>query len=366
MAETAIRSVDIEPLDLPLFEPFGISGGAQAAANNVLLRIGLGDGTTGLGEGAPLPPYNGETQRGTLAALQEARSWLLGREAADWRALGREFGQRTAPGHGAARCALESALLDAVLRQQGVPMVKHFGGAGTEIETDMTVTTGTPAAAAAAARQIRQRGVRTIKVKIGGATTEGDLERIRAVVDVAPGAPLILDGNAGLSRFQASEMAAGLKRLGIAPALLEQWLPKGDLAGMRALGAETGWLIGADESVSTAGEARLVIEQGAAGVINVKLMKRGIAEAEEIVRLARAAGIRLMIGANIESPLGTAVSASFAAGLGGFHFADLDTPQFISRHPFRGGCHFAGGILALSAVGGGHGVEVGEGTIRTN
>src|SRR6185312_8609488 len=103
MPGTAIRALEIEPLDLPLFEPFGISGGAQAAANNVLVRVELSDGAIGMGEAAPLPPYNGETQRGTLDALRGARSWLMGRDAAAWPALGREFAQKAGPGHGAAQ-----------------------------------------------------------------------------------------------------------------------------------------------------------------------------------------------------------------------------------------------------------------------
>ncbi|MEN9812803.1 MAG: hypothetical protein RL479_1489, partial [Verrucomicrobiota bacterium] len=32
---SAIRAVTVRALDIPLFEPFGISGGAQASAANV-------------------------------------------------------------------------------------------------------------------------------------------------------------------------------------------------------------------------------------------------------------------------------------------------------------------------------------------
>lgn len=82
-----IVSFSAEALDIPLLEPFGISGGAQAAANNVLVTLELDDGSRGWGEAAPLPPYNGETQGQALAALKAARSWLEGREATDWKSL---------------------------------------------------------------------------------------------------------------------------------------------------------------------------------------------------------------------------------------------------------------------------------------
>src|SRR4051812_32814945 len=107
---STIRSFTVEPLDIPLFAPFGISGGAQAMANNVLARLELSDGFVGYGEAAPLPPYNGETQSDALTTLRAASRWLEGAKVDDWRALATEFRTRTAARSGAAQCALEMAL----------------------------------------------------------------------------------------------------------------------------------------------------------------------------------------------------------------------------------------------------------------
>ncbi|MSU72773.1 MAG: hypothetical protein EXS43_10585, partial [Opitutus sp.] len=184
---TCIRAVEITPLDIPLHVPFGISGGAQAMANNVLVRIELSDGTLGYGEAAPLPPYNGETQSAALTVLRSAAGWLVGREARAWRDVATEFHRRGGATSGSAQCALETALLDAVSRCDRVPLWKFFGGVlspnssqvPAELETDMTVTTGSVAEAAAAARAIGQRGIRMIKVKVGGA--QDDLARVAAI-----------------------------------------------------------------------------------------------------------------------------------------------------------------------------------------
>lgn len=355
---TTVRAVYVAPLDIPLHVPFGISGGAQPAANNVLCTVELADGTRGYGEAAPLPPYNGETQGDALAALTGAVGWLVGRDASEWERLGADFGAKSSPRSGSARCALEMALLDAVLRQRREPLWQFFGGKGSELETDMTVTTGSARDAAEAARAIRARGIRMIKVKVGGAAGPAhDLERVRAIAEAAPESPLILDGNAGVSRAAASELVRGLKGAKIVPALLEQWLPKGDDAGMRALREESGWLVAADESVTTADDARRIADAGAADVLNIKLMKSGVAAAREIAEVAHARRLGLMIGGNVESILAMTFSACFAAGIGGFQFADLDTPLFLAENPFKGGYALDGGKISVAHIIAGHGVE---------
>ena len=354
---TQIAALGVALLDIPLHVPFGISGGAQAMANNVLVTVELADGTRGHGEAAPLPPYNGETQAMALAALNAARTWLPGRDAADWRALAAEFFGKGGAGCGSAQCALEMALLDAVTRQRGEPMWKFFGGASTTLETDMTVTTGTVAEAAEAARAIRARGIRMIKVKVGGAAgPAGDLARVAAIHAAAPDAPLILDGNAGLSRAAASELVRGLKGAGITPALLEQWLAKDDLAGAAALIVESGWKVAADETACTAEDARKIAAAKAAHFVNIKLMKSGIIAALDLAMAARVAGLGLMIGGNVESILAMSVSAGFAAGIGGFGFADLDTPLFMASNPFDGGFTMDGGMISVAHITAGHGV----------
>jgi len=360
-----IVSFSAEPLDIPLLEPFGISGGAQAAANNVLVGLELDDGSRGWGEAAPLPPYNGETQGQALAALKGARSWLEGWSGSDWRLLAREFRSRGGGACGSAQCAFETALVDALARRAGVPLWRFLAhGDAAEraarpdaLETDMTVTTGSVAQAAASTRAIRDRGIRLIKVKIGG--KEGaahDLSRLKAIHEAAPDAPLIIDGNAGVSRDEARELVQGLRKLGITPAVLEQWLAKGDHAGARELAELSGWPVAADESVTTAAEARAVVAERAAQVINIKLMKAGLAEALDIVAVAREAGLGLMIGGNVESILAMTTSACFAIGQGGFRYADLDTPLFLASNPFAGGYRLDGGRISVAHISSGHGV----------
>ena len=64
---STVVSLQAEPLDLPLSEPFEISLGVQHAASNVLVTIETEAGAKGYGEGSPLPPVTGETRESALA-----------------------------------------------------------------------------------------------------------------------------------------------------------------------------------------------------------------------------------------------------------------------------------------------------------
>jgi L-alanine-DL-glutamate epimerase-like enolase superfamily enzyme len=351
-APTTIRRLSVALLDIPLHAPFGIAGGAQAVAHNLLVKLELADGTPGYGEAAPFPAYNGETQADTHAALLAARPLLEGADVREWRQIAAALPATP----GAARCALETALLDALTRRAALPLWAFFGGAQTHLETDMTITTGSAAQAAEAARDILRRGIRSIKMKIGSGDPTLDEQRILAVHAAAPAAPLILDGNCG---YRADDILALLERLRtrqIQPALLEQPLPRDDWPGMRRVTQEGGVLVAADESaVSTADVLRLARE-GAAHVVNIKLMKSGIVGALDMAAVCRASGLGLMIGGLVESVLAMTTSACFAAGLGGFSFIDLDTPLFLAENPFSGGYAQQGGTLDLRPIAAGHGV----------
>jgi L-alanine-DL-glutamate epimerase-like enolase superfamily enzyme len=96
-------------------------------------------------------------------------------------------------------------------------------------------------------------------------------------------------------------------------------------------------------------------------VFNIKLMKEGVASALGIVDVARRHQLQLMIGGNVESILAMSMSACFAAGLGGFQFADLDTPFFLAANPFTGGYELTGGCVSVANIVAGHGVVPSKG-----
>jgi L-alanine-DL-glutamate epimerase-like enolase superfamily enzyme len=200
---TTIRSLTIQKLDIPLLEPFAIANGSQELATNILVTVELADGTRGYGEAAPFLPFNGETQEEAFEALQACRTALEGAEAREWRRISFVL-REMAEGSGSARCALETALLDALTRHARMPLWAFFGGVSTRLETDMTITTPlfanraeAIAHAGTSARNIIACGIHTIKTKVGAGDLRSDVERLEAIQANAPNSPLILDGNGG-------------------------------------------------------------------------------------------------------------------------------------------------------------------------
>jgi len=356
MTPSTITSLAASTLDLPLTEPFAIATGARATAANVLVRLTLADGTIGLGEAAPFPEVSGETQTSSLRAVESACTWLIGRDARGYRPLSAALGEALGS-EAAARCAIEMAILDALTRHWHVPLWVFFGGQGTEIHTDMTITAGDADHAARAAAAILARGISTIKIKVGALTAEQDADRLTAVRRVAPAAPLIADANGGYTPDEAARLLDRLEARGVALELFEQPVSPANWAEFRRRTATKRVPLCADESARSAADVLRLVRDDAVEAVNIKVMKCGVIEALTIWNVVRAAGKKIMIGGMVESSLSMTFSVHLAAGLGGFSYADLDTPMFIQREPWSGGFRQRGSELSVAHVEAGHGVE---------
>src|SRR5579862_1847116 len=91
MKNTQVVAYRVWPSDLTLRTPFGISGGTQEEAAIVLVAVKLRDGTTGFGEAAPLPSFNGETRDDALAIARRTLDFILGQDAASWLAMSQQI-----------------------------------------------------------------------------------------------------------------------------------------------------------------------------------------------------------------------------------------------------------------------------------
>ncbi|HVU02277.1 MAG TPA: dipeptide epimerase [Polyangiaceae bacterium] len=370
MADTTIRELRASRWNVELTESFGIATGAQARAENVLVRVTLSDGTVGLGEAAPFPAVNGETQEDAVLAVSRAAEALRGLDAERFRVVA-DAAREAATESPSARAAIETAVLDAFTKRANLSLWKFFGGAEETLETDITIVTGGPAHARAAAERAIAAGFSTLKIKVGGVPLEEDVARMAAIVEVAPHARLVLDANAALSVDEAVELVERIGKERVA--LFEQPVARDDLQGMRAVRRRTRVRVAADESIRSPADVSLVAFERAADVVNVKVTKCGVAEACDIVAACRSFNLGLMIGGMVETKLAMSLSACLAAGRGGFEFVDLDTPLFMKeggmlQEPtggsgpvaatLAGGYEQSGSTLRVSSILCGHGVTV--------
>lgn len=324
-----IADLRAEPLDLPLAEPFEISLGVQYEASNLLVTVETENGTTGYGEGSPLPPVTGETQDAAVATARAAAEVVENRAVGDYREVVGDL-RRTFPGMVSATFAVETAILDAYCRERDIPLAEMFGGTPEPVETDMTIPIVSAEMAAERASRAADQGYEHLKVKTGN-NVHDDVERLVSVRDAAPDAVLKVDANQGWTPKETAWFADRVAERGIQLALIEQPVPASDVAGLADARRRVDVPIAADETVFTPQDAVRVVREEAADVINVKLGKSGPLATAEIAAIANGADLDLMVGCMLESAIGIHTSAHVVAGLGSFDYVDLDGNRLLER-----------------------------------
>jgi L-alanine-DL-glutamate epimerase-like enolase superfamily enzyme len=337
-----VTKIEFWPVDIPITDPFVVATGTRLTAHNVFVRVTLASGIQGYGEAAPFPEVGGETRESCLASMAMLGTSLIGQSVLRYKYLAGLLADLSDSSQPAARCALETAVLDALCREAGIPMWGLWGGADLrERESDITIPIVDRHKTLELAHRWYADGFRLFKMKVGRHVDE-DIARLEAVHQALPGIAFIGDGNQGFTREECLAFTEGVKRFGGKLVLLEQPLARQDLDGLSALRHLTGVPVAVDESVRSLSDARTVIDKQAADYVNIKIMKTGVIEALEIASFVRSAGLRLMVGGMVETRIAMGCSLSLVLGLGGFDVLDLDTPLLLAMDPVRGGYHYRG------------------------
>jgi L-alanine-DL-glutamate epimerase-like enolase superfamily enzyme len=349
-----IVRVDARPLSIPLVEPFVIANARidVTRATLVVARVldeRSGELVRGLGEAAALPPVTTSDQHDVLRAFSHA-SALHGATFEGHSALGAilddAFGDDPV-----ARAGAECALLDAWARLEGVPVHTLLGSAPHKqqftLKTNMTISIADPVHMGEQASTWRARGFQHFKVKVGR-NLDDDARAIEHIVRAVPDARLRLDGNEGLAARDAMSLVSIARGLGLQLECFEQPCEHDDLEGMAHVTALAGCPVVADESVKTLHDLDRVIAKKAASAVNVKLVKHGgLVETGRIARAAQRAGLRVMVGAMVETRLGLSAMAHVARALGEVDLVDLDTALLLTWDAFTGGYALDGQDMTL-------------------
>jgi len=284
---------------------FTISRGSRTEARVVTATARSGD-VFGRGEGVPYARY-GETVDSVLAQIADLP------EVVDRTTL------QAVMHPGAARNAVDCALWDLEARASGVPVWRLLGpDPPRPIVTCFTLSLDTPEAMRTAAAANTWRPV--LKVKLGG---PGDMARIEAVRACAPRARLVVDANEGWTAEVYADLAPHLLRLGVA--LVEQPLRAGEDAALADMPRPLP--VCADESCHD--RASLAGLADRYDWVNVKLDKTGgLTEALATIAVARAMGLRVMVGCMVGTSLAMAPAVLAAQGA---DLADLDGPLLLAQ-----------------------------------
>jgi L-alanine-DL-glutamate epimerase-like enolase superfamily enzyme len=327
-------TVKAKALELGLAERFTIARESWESTRNVFVEV-TWNGTSGLGESCPSGRWD-ETAESVVEMLNSVDvSELLGPFDLE--------GILDVLPPGSARCALDIALHDLAARLAGITVAELLGVAERpRPPTSVTVPIADLEQMVERARRFADHPV--LKMKVG---FDGDVGAVAAVRSAYRGRVRI-DANEGWSADEAGERLDALATHDIE--LCEQPIPAGDVDALARVTKESPIPVFADEEVCTSADvARLV---GAVDGVNLKLRKTGgIREFLRAAATARAHGLSVMIGCDLESGIAATAQASVAALA---DHADIDGPLLLRTDPYPG-VTYERGVFTLP-VGPGLGV----------
>ncbi|EHR51343.1 o-succinylbenzoic acid synthetase [Saccharomonospora marina XMU15] len=305
-----LTAVELRRIRMPLVAPFRTSFGTQTTREVLLVRV-VTDEAQGWGECVAMaePLYSSEY---VWAAADVLGRFLVPALAALPRLDAAAVAPALAPlkGHRMAKAALELAVLDAELREQGRPLARELGAVRDSVPCGVSVgimdsigelldTVG----------GFLEAGYLRIKLKI---QPGWDIEPVRAVRErFGDDVLLQVDANTAYTPADARTLA-GLDPFGLL--LIEQPLEEDDVLGHAELAKVVTTPICLDESIVSARAAADAIRLGACRVVNVKPGRvGGYLEARRIHDVCAAHGVPVWCGGMLETGLGRAANVALAA-----------------------------------------------------
>jgi L-Ala-D/L-Glu epimerase len=322
-----IASADVFAVKLPFRFAFKHSLASRSFSENIIVKIVLADGTarfTGFGEGIPRDYVTGETVATSIAAIQkEFLPPLLGLSFADagelmsellshFNALGLDHRPL-----GAAWCALELALLDALGQAQQEPLTNLLGGVRTHANRGIryggVIPFGGRRSLLAVLIFYKCFGFKTVKLKVGSGLDRdlANLELARKIL----GDDVILRVDANCAWTLETAMAAVKAMRAFNVSSYEQPLPADDLEGLAKLTRAIPEQVVADESLCTVQQAKHLAAEKIVSAFNIRVSKvGGILAAGQIADIACQSGLAVHLGAQVgESGILSAAGRAFAA-----------------------------------------------------
>ena len=348
-----IAKIETGSIQIPLVTPFKTSLRTATHVDDILVRVTADTGETGFGEAPPTAVITGDTKGSIRAAIEEfIAPSLVGYDIEDLDGIMARLSSCIQK-NTSAKAAVDMAIYDLYAKRLGLPLYKVLGGRSNTVETDITISVDTTSKMVSDSLKAVKDGFNILKVKVG---KEGlkDVERIAKIREaVGPEIQIRVDANQGWNAKDAVRIITALEDRNLDIDLVEQPVPAHDLLGMKYVTERVYTPILADESVFTAEDAITIIQERAADLINIKLMKTGgIYQALKICCIAEIYGVECMMGCMLESKIAVSAGAHLAGAKGIITRADLDGPGLCSIDPYEGGPEYNAGTILLNETPG--------------
>lgn len=311
LATATIVKVETLLLDLPTIRPHKLSMTVMNGQTLMLVRVHCSDGTVGVGEGTTIGglAYGGESPEGMKLAIDTYFAPLmLGADANRVSALMATLNTMIRENR-FAKCAVETALFDALGHRVGLPVSELLGGRlHDRLPVAWTLASGDTARDIDEAQQMLAiRRHQIFKLKIGRKSVREDVAHVAAIKKaVGDRASVRVDVNMAWSELEARHGLAALADAGCE--LAEQ--PVAHPEALARIKGRYPIAIMADESLMGPATAFQLAKAGAADVFAIKTEQSGgLQAAQQVAAIADAAQIALYGGTMLEGAVGSIASA---------------------------------------------------------
>ena len=311
--QARIDGVETILVDVPTIRPHKLSMHTMNSQTLVLVMIRCSDGTVGIGEGTTIGglSYGEESPEGIKLTVDTyIAPAILGADASRVASVMADVKKRV-KGNRFAKCAVETALLDALGKRLGLPVSELLGGRQHEtLPVAWTLASGdTTRDIAEAEQMLDARRHNIFKLKIGLRAVNDDVAHVAAIKRaLGDRASVRVDVNQAWSETDARRGIPALEAAGVD--LIEQPLSRDDRGAQARLSGRFGVAIMADEALHGIKDAFDIASRGAADVFALKINQAGgLFDAAKMAAVGEAAGIGMYGGTMLEGGVGTAASA---------------------------------------------------------
>ena len=348
-----IKNIEISEICVPLVTPFKTALRTVTEVNDIVVKLISDTGEVGYGEAPPTAVITGETKESIKSAIENyIKPSILGMDIQDLEPIMLKLNNCILK-NTSAKAAVDMAIYDLYAQSYNAPLYKLLGGYRNELTTDLTISVNSVDEMIKDSLDAINRGFDILKIKVGKDSLQ-DIERISQIRKaVGPNVKLRVDANQGWTSKQAVKIIGVLEDKGLDIDLVEQPVKYYDLEGMKYVTQNTYTNILADESVFSPLDAAKIIQEKAADLINIKLMKTGgIYNALKICDIAEVYGVECMIGCMLESKISVSAAAHLGAARKIITMVDLDGPSLCKEDPMEGGPIFTSNKIKMTSKSG--------------